>query len=140
MSITTPVLTLPPAVTIHLTLALAALVLGPLALLARKGSRIHRAAGYVWVAAMVGTAVSSLFIRDFDKPNIAGYTVIHLLVLVTFLGLGKAIWAVSHGQIAAHRKAMWSTYLGACIGAGAFTLLPGRYLGHLVWHQTLGWI
>ena len=32
------------------------------------------------------------------------------------------------------------TYLGACVVAGAFTLLPQRFLGQLVWHHWLGWI
>jgi uncharacterized membrane protein len=29
-------------------------------------------------------------------------------------------------------------YVSACLVAGAFTLLPSRYLGGLVWHQWLG--
>jgi uncharacterized membrane protein len=33
---------------------------------------------------------------------------------------------------------MVSLYLGACVTAGAFTLLPGRYLGQLIWGQWLG--
>jgi uncharacterized membrane protein len=36
-------------------------------------------------------------------------------------------------EIEKHRKAMIGLYLGACIGAGAFTLLPSRYLGGIVW-------
>jgi uncharacterized membrane protein len=35
---------------------------------------------------------------------------------------------------------MQSTYLGACLGAGVFTLWPNRYLGQLVWGQWLGLI
>lgn len=131
---------LPPAVAIHLTCAVAALVLGPFALWARKGSQPHRVAGYLWVALMLGAAISALFIRDRGLPNIAGYTPIHLLVLVTLQGLARGLWAVTHGQIQAHRKAMQQTYVYACVVAGLFTLLPGRYLGHLLWHQTLGWV
>jgi uncharacterized membrane protein len=33
---------------------------------------------------------------------------------------------------------MLGLYLGACIGAGVFTLLPSRILGQLVWGQWLG--
>jgi uncharacterized membrane protein len=32
---------------------------------------------------------------------------------------------------------MQRLYFQACIGAGLFTLLPSRYLGDLLWHQTL---
>jgi uncharacterized membrane protein len=131
---------LPPPVAIHLTFALVALVLGPFALWARKGSRPHRAAGYMWVAMMVGAAVSAMFIRDYRLPNIAGYTPIHLLVIATFHGVIRGLWAIVHGEVATHRKAMQQTYFLACVGAGVFTLLPGRYLGHLLWHQTLGWV
>ncbi|MEY4754831.1 MAG: hypothetical protein RJA44_2506 [Pseudomonadota bacterium] len=131
---------LPPAVQIHLLLALVALLLGPLALRARKGSVLHRRAGYAWVLLMLGAAASSLWIRDFHLPNLAGYTPIHLLTLLTFSGLAGAIWAVLHGRIALHRQAMRQVYYGGCLGAGLFTLLPGRYLGDLLWHHALGLI
>lgn len=32
---------------------------------------------------------------------------------------------------------MRSVYIGACVVAGLFTLVPGRYLGDLLW-QRLG--
>lgn len=129
---------LSPAISFHLIVALCAMVLGPFALTARKGSRLHRAAGYAWVTLMLAAAVSSLFIRDYRLPNIAGYTPIHLLTVMTFLGVGSGIWHVVHGRIAAHRFSMWSAYIGGCVVAGSFALLPHRYLGRLVWHHWLG--
>ena len=51
---------LTPAIAIHMTAALGAVVLGPIALWARLGRnqhpRMHRAAGYAWVTLMVITA------------------------------------------------------------------------------------
>ena len=82
---------------------------------------------------MLVTAVSALFIRDFRLPNIAGYTLIHLFVPYTLGGLYLAFRKMLQGNIAGHRAAMVSLYLGACVTAGLFTLLPGRYLGQLVW-------
>jgi hypothetical protein len=35
---------------------------------------------------------------------------------------------------------MWGVYLGACVTAGAFALLPGRFLGNLLWRDALGLI
>ena len=132
---------LSPAIQLHLALALAALVLGPLALRARKGSPAHRGLGYAWVLAMLAAAVSSLFIRDFQRPNLGGYTLIHLLAIVTFVGVGAGLYQIIvRRQVSAHRKTMWRTYLGACVVAGLFTLLPGRYLGDLLWHHGLGWV
>mgnify|MGYP003541890207 CR=1 FL=1 len=49
---------LSPIVLVHLTLASAAVLLGPAALWARKGSRGHRGLGYAWVTVMVGTALT----------------------------------------------------------------------------------
>lgn len=133
-------LALPTATLLHLIFAAGALVLGPLALYSRKGSGAHRGAGYVWVLLMLGAAISSLWIRDFRLPNLAGYTPIHLLTLLTFAGVGGGLWLVIRGRISAHRKAMRGVYFGGCIGAGVFTLLPGRYLGDLLWHHGLGLI
>ncbi|MCM5678166.1 DUF2306 domain-containing protein [Schlegelella sp. S2-27] len=130
--------TLHPAIVVHLFLAMAALLLGPVALTVPKGSRWHRAAGYGWVTLMFGTALSSLFIRNFERTNVGGYTPIHMLVLLVALGIGYALWNVARGNIKRHRRLMWMVYLGACVVAGGFTLMPHRTLGQLVWHHTLG--
>ena len=42
------------------------------------------------------------------------------------------------GNVAAHRKAMRSMYVGGCVVAGIFTLLPGRLLGNAVWGWLIG--
>lgn len=130
---------LTPLIAIHMTAAIGAVATGPIALWARKGReqrpRLHRAFGYAWVTLMVVTAVSAIFIRDFQLPNLAGYTPIHLLVPVTLAMLFVAFWCLARGNIAGHRKAMQNLYLGACVVAGGFTLLPRRYLGTLLWGQ-----
>ena len=137
-----------PVIAVHLTTALGALVVGPVALWARRGHaarvaasqrpRLHRAAGYAWTTLMVISAVSALFIRDFRLPNLWGYTPIHLLVPFTLGGLVLAFVHLLRGNVSAHRKHMLGLYFGACIGAGVFTLLPSRYLGQRVWGQWLG--
>ena len=130
---------LTPLIAIHMTAALLAVVTGPVALWARKGAtqrpRLHRAFGYAWVTLMVVTAVSAIFIRDWDMPNLAGFTPIHLLIPVTLSGLFGAFWFLAKGNIKGHRKTMQGLYFGACVVAGAFTLLPQRYLGNLLWGQ-----
>ncbi len=135
---------LTPLIAVHMTAALGAIALGPVALWARQGRvqrpRLHRAFGYAWVTLMVLTAASALFIRDYALPNIAGYTPIHLLVPLTFFGLFGSFYKLAQGDIAGHRSIMRKLYFGACIVAGAFTLLPGRYVGNLVWGQWLGLI
>ncbi|MFC5498956.1 DUF2306 domain-containing protein [Caenimonas terrae] len=130
---------LTPIIAVHMAAALGAVVTGPVALWARKGRaqrpRLHRAFGYAWVTLMVAAAVSAIFIRDFRLPNLHGYTPIHLLIPVTLVALFGAFWFLARGNVSAHRKTMQRLYVGACLVAGAFTLLPNRYLGHLVWGQ-----
>lgn len=131
-------------IAIHMTAALGALALGPLAIWARRSTLqrpvLHRAAGYAWVTLMVVTASSALFIRDYSLPNVWGYTPIHLLVPLTFYSLVMAFVCLARKNIVGHRKTMQSLYVQACVGAGLFTLLPQRYLGRLVWGDWLGWL
>lgn len=133
-----------PVIAVHLTAALGAVSLGPIALYARLGPvlrpRLHRAMGYAWVTLMVLTALSALFIRDYQLPNIAGYTPIHLLVPLTAFGLTSSFVALARKDFAKHQRFMQRLYRDTCLIAGAFTLLPSRYLGQLVWGQWLGLI
>lgn len=126
-----------PTIAIHMSAALSAVIIGPLAIWARQGRlvrpKLHRAFGYAWVTLMIITATSAIFIRDFQLPNIQGYTPIHLLVIATFSSLIAAFRALAKGNIPLHKGIMKRLYLGACILAGIFTLMPGRYLGNLLW-------
>lgn len=126
-----------PTIAVHMSAALTAVALGPFALWARLGRstrpRLHRALGYAWVTCMIAAALTGLFIRDYQLPNIAGYTPIHLLIPLTLGSLYQAFRFLAKGNITGHRKTMQWLYFNACIVAGAFTLLPGRYLGGLIW-------
>ncbi|MGE0351046.1 DUF2306 domain-containing protein [Hydrogenophaga sp.] len=138
---------LTPLIAVHMTAAIAAIAIGPIALWARRGHaaghplrqrpRLHRAAGYAWVTLMLVTAISAIFIRDFRLPNIAGYTPIHLLVPIVFGSLFFSFRYLLRGNLNAHRRLMVWLYVSACLVAGAFTLLPNRYLGNLLWHEWL---
>jgi uncharacterized membrane protein len=130
---------LTPVIAIHLAAALAATAIGPLALWARKGAtqrpRLHRAAGYAWVTLMVATAVSAIFISGGNGPRWGSFGLIHLLIPVTLGMLVLSFIYLARRDIAGHRVVMQRIYIGACIVAGGFTLLPGRFLGHSLWSQ-----
>ncbi len=134
--------TLSPVVAIHLASALGAVVTGPIALWARKGStqrpKLHRAFGYVWVTLMTVTAISALFIPAQVGRLVGDFGPIHALSIVTLAMLALSFWFLARGNITGHRKTMQNLYFGACVVAGAFTLAPGRFLGNLVWGQWLG--
>ena len=127
-----------PLVFFHLVTAFAALLLGGVLLARRKGNSSHRALGWAWVALMGSTAVASGFIRDYHLPNLAGVTPIHAFTLLVAVKLPRGIWLIRRGDVIGHRKTMRGLYIGACVLAGVFTLLPGRFLGQLLWHHALG--
>jgi uncharacterized membrane protein len=127
---------LSPQIIIHLAAALSATVLGPFALWARLSGKqrpkLHRAFGYAWVTVMVMAAISAAFIPS-RFPMWLHFSWIHLLIPLTLLGLIGAFWFLAQGNLRGHRKTMTSLYIGACLVAGIFTLLPHRFLGQIIW-------
>jgi uncharacterized membrane protein len=71
-----------PVIAIHMSAALLATAIGPVALWARRqGSHtaaLHRGAGYAWVTLMVLTALSAVFIRHSPLALLGGFSLIHL--------------------------------------------------------------
>ena len=122
-----------PLVFLHLVCALGALALGGWLLVGRKGSAAHRSGGWAWVLLMATAAISAAFIRDYRLPNLAGFTPIHGFVVIVAWQLPRAVAFARRGDIAAHRRAMRGLYQGGCLLAGIFTLLPGRFLGAMLW-------
>jgi len=126
-----------PLIALHVAAALA-LVAGSVVTARPKGTHSHRTLGWAFVALLSLTALSSVFIRDHRFPNIARYTPIHQFAVATAIFLPLDIWHVRHGHVQAHRRTMRRLFIGACVVAGLFTLLPGRFLGDLPWKQGLG--
>jgi uncharacterized membrane protein len=120
----TPLLTASPFIQLHVICALLAVALGPMALLRRSRDIWHRRLGRAWVAAMVGTALSSFLIKE--GQLIGPFSLIHLLSILTLWGLWDGVLHARAGRIAEHRTAMLSLYIYAIGIAGLFTLLPGR--------------
>jgi uncharacterized membrane protein len=121
----------PPVVVIHVFTALLAVVAGTVVLMLKKGTLLHRILGRSWVALMTITALVSFGIQS--KGH---FSWIHSLSLLILFVLVKAILAVRQGKIRAHLGYMRGAYIGLMV-AGAFTLLPGRVLGKLVWGTLL---
>jgi uncharacterized membrane protein len=129
-----------PLIFFHLVTALGALILGAVMLGRRKGTYSHRLLGWCWVVLMASTALASAFIRDYRLPNLYGYTPIHLFTVTVALMLPLALVYIRRGNVRGHRKTMTGLYIGACVIAGLFTLLPGRFLGHLLWGTPMSGI
>lgn len=58
-----PLLQASPVIQIHAYAAIAALLLGAAVLFRRKGDRLHKLGGRIWVLLMVVVAISSFFIH-----------------------------------------------------------------------------
>jgi len=127
-----------PLVFCHLVTALAALLVGAFVLARPKGSASHRALGWTWVVLMGSTTLASAFIRDYRMINLAGITPIHAFTVLAAVMLPRAVWQIRRGNVAAHRNSMRGLYVGACLVAGAFAFVPGRFLGALLWRDGLG--
>jgi uncharacterized membrane protein len=114
------------AIQLHTVTAILAFFLGGVVLFRRKGDRLHRIGGRIWVALMLAVAITSFFIHTIQMVGI--WSPIHLLSLATLWFLGRGVWLARQKRIVDHRKVMQATYMGALIVAGFFTFMPGRIM------------
>lgn len=129
-----PLLEAQPAIQIHAFAAISAFLLGAVVLFRRKGDRLHRIGGRIWVVLMLAVALSSFFIHTIRLWGI--WSPIHLLSIATLLSLAYAVRRIHGGDVVAHAAAMRTTYVGALIVAGAFTLAPGRIMNEVVFGRA----
>ena len=118
-----------PPIPHHSLAAFAAVIIGAAQLWMRKGARVHRIIGYIWVALMAIVALSSFFIHEIRL--VGAFSPIHLLSIFTLLSLYMAILAAKDWRINAHRRWMQNLYVMALLITGAFTFLPGRTM-HMI--------
>jgi uncharacterized membrane protein len=130
-----PLLDASPAIVLHATAAMAAFALGIVQFAAPKGTIPHRTVGWIWVGLMLAVALSSFLIHEIRLWG--PWSPIHLLSIFTLVTLPLAVWAAHRHDVARHRRAMISIFLGALVIAGAFTLLPGRIMHAVVFGPGL---
>jgi len=119
-----------PLILIHLVTAVGALVFGGITFATRKGTPLHKTMGRIWVVLMIVTALVSFGIQKHGH-----FSPIHILSVVTLVSVSASVFAAMHGRVSAHRRGMTGAYIGLAL-AGAFTLLPGRLLGNLLWNAV----
>lgn len=117
-------------ITLHASTALLSLILGVGLFLRPKGTLVHRTLGYTWIAAMGMVVLSSLFINQIRTWG--PFSPIHLLTLITAIGLFAGWRAARRHDIKSHRRNMIILWFGA-LGLNIwFTLLPGRVMHEVV--------
>ena len=130
-----PLLHAPLAIQIHVATVVPAAIVGLVIFVRRKGTRLHKALGRLWVMLMVATAISSFFIHQINL--IGGFSPIHILSILVLAGCARAVMAARAGQLEAHRRIMRSVYLGGIPGAGFFAFMPGRIMNEVAF--PYGW-
>ena len=115
-------------VIIHVASVLPAIPLGGFLLLARKGTKLHKQLGKLWLVLMLITATSAIFIQ-----SSGGFSFIHIFVPITFHAAWKTIATARKGDIAGHKKHLVFTYLTALMipGIVAFAI-PGRLMNTML--------
>jgi uncharacterized membrane protein len=121
----------PLAIQLHLFAVLLAFAVGVALLIGVKGRTFHRTLGWVWVAAMMTGAVSSLFIRIINHGSLS---YIHLLAGWTIVALPMAVFAARTHRVKMHARFMTGLFTGGLILAGLLAFLPGR----LMWEMWFG--
>ena len=116
------------AIWLHLATVLVALTLTPVMLWQPRGTRRHRKLGYVWVAAMVISALDSFWIRQTNHGHLS---VIHLLSVFTAVQAPRIVLSARGHDHAGHRRAVRALVIGGLLTAGALTFPFHRLLG--VW-------
>jgi uncharacterized membrane protein len=109
---------------IHVAVVLPTIPLGGWLLLARKGTKLHKQLGKVWLVLMLLTATSAIFIQTSGS-----FSPIHLFVPLTFHAAWKVMATARRGDIRAHKRHLVFTYLTALLipGIVAFAV-PGRLM------------
>ena len=112
------------AIAVHVVAVIPAIPLGAYVLLTRKGDARHRLLGKIWLALMLVTAFSAIFITSGG-----GYGPIHVFIPLTIFSAWRSVATARRGNIPAHKRQLVFTYVTGLVfpGLAAF-LLPGRLM------------
>jgi len=136
----TPLLDMPIYLQIHVASAALALILGPVAIYRNRRDVWHKAVGYVWLTAIVVTAISSFWIQDFAM--IGPLSPIHIFAVLALWGVVDGLRTAMARNFVAHAETLKSVYWNGVILAGLFNFLPGRRVNQAVFDgpSDLGWL
>ena len=121
---------------VHSVFALLAIPLGLYIIITKKGTKIHKILGRIWVTALLIVSLTAIFIQTINPGQ---YSLIHLLIPYTIGSLIYSIWNIKRFKKTkierykfAHMRSMIGVYIGALLIAGVFTLMPGRFFNEII--------
>lgn len=110
----------------HIATIVLAILLTPVMLLRRRGDRLHRRLGWVWVSSMALTAVLTFWIRGLNQGSLS---LIHILSAWTLVQVPVIVWSARAHNHRRHRNSVRGMVTGALLIAGIFTFPFDRMLG-----------
>jgi len=114
---------------LHLATVLPAFFIGTYVLIVRKGTPKHKLLGKIYACLMVLTAFITLFMPAAVGPSFFNhFGFIHLLSLLVFITVPKAIFAIRRGDVKTHKRSMIAMYVGGILIAGTLAFMPGRLM------------
>lgn len=111
----------------HIGTIITAVILTPVMLLRRRGDRLHRRLGWLWVSAMALTALLTFGIRGINQGSLS---LIHILSAWTLVQVPLIVWSAKTHNHRRHRNTVRGMVAGALLIAGIFTFPFDRLLGH----------
>ena len=111
---------------VHLGTLAIALAITPFILLRKRGDSKHRLLGWIWAICMFTTALISFDVRLINK---GGLSLIHILSVVTLIGVPVLILSARRRDVRRHRGQARGFVVGALLVAGFFTFPFNRLLG-----------
>jgi uncharacterized membrane protein len=118
---------------LHLFTVVPCFVIGTTLLIIKKGTKIHKQMGRIYMVLMLFTATVTLFMPSEIGPTLLNhFGWIHLFSILTIYTVPTAYLAIKKGKVKVHKRKMVLLYFGALIIAGGFTFAPGRYLNGLL--------
>ena len=103
----------------HLLGAVAAILLGALQMVRRKGGAAHRVLGAVWAVLMIVMSLAAMI----GSPTVG---VLQILAVVVILLTARAVWLAHRHDVVGHKHQMQMLFFAALLGVGLFTAVPGR--------------
>ena len=120
----------PLIIQIHATAAISAFLIGMPILALPKGNTLHRGLGITAAALLLVTALSAIFIRQ-TQNGWPIFSLIHLFVPLTFMGLFGLVMGFQRRNLKQHRNAGRGLILGALLIPGIIAFMPGRMLHYV---------
>ncbi len=116
-------------VMIHLATVIPAIPLGIFVLLRRKGDRLHKRLGKIWMGLMLTTAIAALFIHSINRTDsFFGLSPIHFFSFLVIYSVPASIIHARRGNIVGHKRSVTGMFIGGLVIAGIFSFLPGRFM------------